>query len=85
MMLHHVVALALTVNSYIANTITVGIMVLIVHDCSDIFTSFMRVFGETKWFNSWPSIISYFLMMLSWCWLRLYAYFWVIYTYYLHS
>lgn len=81
MMLHHLTALALTYCSFLCNSLTLGMMVLIVHDFSDIFTSFMRVSAETRYYNSYPSVVGYFLMMTSWTWMRLLAFPIIIWEY----
>jgi len=48
-LLHHFIAASLIMFSMMCNAITVGIMILIIHDGSNILVSFMRFFVETKY------------------------------------
>ena len=51
-LLHHFVAVILILFSLLSNQITAGIVILIIHDASDIFSSLGRGYMETKFTNT---------------------------------
>ena len=74
-MLHHSVAATLILFSMMINEITVGVMILIIHDASDIFLAGGRFYSEAyfKKFN----IITYLVMaslFVVWIYLRIIFY-----------
>ena len=71
MLLHHIVALALVVCSYLTNILPVGALVMVVHDHCDIWTSFMRMVGETQYYTTHAAKVFYALMIITWVYCRM--------------
>ena len=69
--LHHSVAVSLIFFSTMINQITAGVVVLFVHDASDILMAFARFYIETAKASKWASNILYILMTVSWIWMRI--------------
>jgi len=71
MLLHHIVALALVINSFLTNIMPIGAMIMLLHDLSDIFTSLMRLIGETQYYTMHVAKVFYFCMIGTWFYCRL--------------
>ena len=77
MMVHHVVTVMLIVGSYVSHFSRIGMLVLLVHDSSDIFVCITKCFHMCGWKK--PAHVCFGLMVLAWAYTRLYLYpFWVI-------
>jgi ceramide synthetase len=71
-MLHHFMAASLILFSMMCNEITAGVMILIIHDASDIFVAGGRVYIEahiTK--NKAVTGFIVFMLFLTWVYLRI--------------
>lgn len=73
-LLHHFVAVILILFSLLSNQITTGIVILIIHDASDIFSSLGRGYMETKFTNPIGLAIGFFAILISWVYLRTIVY-----------
>lgn len=74
-MLHHSVAATLILFSMMSNQIAAGVMILIVHDASDIFMAAGRFYAEAnipKSFMTNVTMVS--LLIFSWIYLRLFIF-----------
>lgn len=71
-MLHHFVAASLILFSMMSNQITAGLMILIVHDASDIFMAAGRCYTEANIPKS-KAVTSFlmFNLLFSWIYLRI--------------
>ena len=47
MLLHHCLTVALIVGSYLINLVEIGVLVIYIHDFTDIFSNFGKCFAET--------------------------------------
>ena len=84
-LLHHFVAVILILFSLLSNQITAGIVILIIHDASDIFSSLGRGYMETKFTNTIGLMIGFFAILISSLYLRTIVYpFWVVREIYLN-
>ena len=76
--LHHTVALSLIFLSLMVNEIIIGVMILFVHDISDVLLSYGRFFVESKLpriiKNSATEIFVALSVVFSWIFFRLYVY-----------
>ena len=72
--LHHSVAVSLMLFSTMSNQIVAGAMILIIHDTSDIFMAFSRLYIETKFQAKWTANLCYFLTTTVWIWMRIIVY-----------
>jgi hypothetical protein len=71
-MLHHSVAATLILFSMMSNQIAAGVMILIVHDASDIFMAAGRAYAEANIPKYTPiSAAMLSSLMVSWIYLRL--------------
>ena len=70
--LHHIVALFLVVCSYLCNAMPVGALVMVYHDICDIFSSLVRVLGDSDYQGSKATFITYLSFLGGWLWLRVY-------------
>ena len=74
-MLHHSVAATLILFSMMCNEIIAGLMILIVHDMSDVFMSFGRFFFEANFGkmikNIFTQSLAITVVLMSWIYLRL--------------
>jgi hypothetical protein len=57
-----------------SNQIVAGTMILIIHDASDIFMAFSRLYIETKYSRKWIANICYFITIIGWIWMRIIVY-----------
>ena len=77
MMVHHFVTVALIVGSYMSSYSRIGLLVLLVHDSSDVFVCITKAFHMCNWKKC--SHVQFVVMVLVWAYTRLYLYpFWVI-------
>lgn len=49
MFVHHVATIVLIYFSYVANLIRGGSLILLVHDCADVFMEAAKMFKYVKW------------------------------------
>lgn len=72
--LHHIVALFLVVASYLVGSggMNVGVLVMVIHDICDIFSSLVRVLGDSDYQGSKVTFIVYLSFLAGWCHLRVY-------------
>lgn len=70
-LLHHSVAASLILFSMMCNETPSGGMTLIVHDFSDIFIAFGRLFVETKYSTKRLITIVYIIMTSVWIYMRI--------------
>jgi ceramide synthetase len=71
-MLHHFMAASLILFSMMCNEITAGVMILIIHDASDIFMAGSRTYFEAN--IKKPKALTgfmVFMLFLSWIYLRI--------------
>jgi hypothetical protein len=77
MICHHVITVALVLGSLLANEVAIGLVVLFVHDSSDILLDLMKMSNYLKlqdrhgWFASETLFV---LNYISWIYLRLYVF-----------
>jgi hypothetical protein len=57
-----------------SNQIAAGVIIIIIHDTSDIFSSFCRGYIETKFRNKLTMVIGFLTMLFSWVYLRAIVY-----------
>lgn len=69
MLLHHLMTVALIGLAYFMNYVAISVLVLLVHDLSDIFGYFVRIFIDTKYKNL--TLISYVGLLIGWLYFRL--------------
>jgi hypothetical protein len=77
MYLHHIVTIALVGLSWAVGYMRIGLLVLFVHDTSDIFVDLLKMVNYLKLENRkgfFASEIAYVLCVLSWIYFRLYEY-----------
>jgi hypothetical protein len=77
MYLHHIVTIALVGLSWAVGYMRVGILVLFVHDVSDIFVDLLKMVNYLKLENRqglFASEIAYIVCVLSWMYFRLYQF-----------
>ena len=74
MFLHHCMAVFLIFFSYLTNNLRVGILVLFVHDPSDIFLCSARLIESFRNHPSSLKYANYILFIASWVFFRLYAF-----------
>jgi hypothetical protein len=73
-LLHHCITITLILFSMFSNQIAAGVIIIIVHDASDIFSSFARGYIETRFRNKLTMAIAYLTMLFSWVYLRAVVY-----------
>lgn len=73
-LLHHCVTIVLMIFSMMTNQIAVGVIIIIIHDVSDIFSSFGRAYMETKYRNPIVMVLSFITMLSSWVYFRTIVY-----------
>jgi hypothetical protein len=71
-LLHHQVALFLVLCSYLANAMPVGILVMVYHDVCDVFSSGVRVLGDSQYHSSMFTNTIYVTFLVCWMHLRVY-------------
>jgi hypothetical protein len=69
--LHHSIAVSLIMFSIMSNQVTDGVVVLIIHDASDILMAFARFYIELDCAKKWISNMTYIFMILIWIWMRI--------------
>lgn len=72
MSFHHITTLSLVISSFYGNMIRVGTLVLLVHYVSDISSYVTKMFVDTQYKTI--TFISYLGILISWGYLRLYAF-----------
>ena len=70
-MLHHFMASSLILFSLLSNQILPGILILIVHDASDIFMAAGRFYSECRFKNKITTVVIVGLLFLTWIYSRL--------------
>eukprot|EP01105_Mastigella_eilhardi_P015474 TRINITY_DN3542_c0_g1_i1.p2 TRINITY_DN3542_c0_g1~~TRINITY_DN3542_c0_g1_i1.p2 ORF type:complete len:377 (-),score=120.32 TRINITY_DN3542_c0_g1_i1:8-1138(-) len=73
MLLHHLVACALVLFSYLSNFLRVGILVFLVHDACDVFICALKIIVEVGGHNV-AMVVCYVLLMCTWVYCRLFAF-----------
>ena len=68
--LHHYVALCLVLCSYLANAMPIGALVMVYHDVCDIFSSLVRVLGDSDYQGSKVTFFVYLSFLMGWLWCR---------------
>ena len=76
MAIHHLASTGALAMSWRSNWLRVGILVVVAHDCSDIFTYGVKVVVDTG--KKLPTGVLYVGCLASWAWMRLYVLPWVI-------
>jgi len=71
-LLHHAIALFLVICSYLANYMPVGALVMVYHDICDIFSSGLRVLGDSDYNSSKIIFFVYITFLLAWMHLRVF-------------
>ena len=69
MFIHHVATILLIVFSWTCNLVRVGSLILIVHDCADIFMEAAKIFQYIRWQRACD--VCFGLFFLVWCITRL--------------
>lgn len=69
-LLHHCVTIVLIIFSMMSNQITAGVIIIIVHDISDISSSAARGYVETKNRNTILMVFMFIVVLFSWVYLR---------------
>lgn len=64
----------LIIFSMMSNQIAAGVIIIIVHDASDIFSSGGRGYLETKYINTFLMIFFFVTMLVSWVYFRAIVY-----------
>lgn len=64
----------LIIFSMMSNQIAAGVIIIIVHDASDIFSSGGRGYLETKYLNTFLMIFFFVTMLVSWVYFRAIVY-----------
>jgi len=69
MLLHHFMTVALVGLAYFMNYLAISVLVLLVHDISDVFGYLVRIFIDTEYKNL--TVLSYAGLLVSWLYFRL--------------
>jgi ceramide synthetase len=69
MLLHHLMTVALIGLAYFMNYVAISVIVLMVHDFSDVFGYIVRVFVDTNF--KVVTLAAYLGLLISWLYLRL--------------
>jgi len=72
MMIHHIVTLLLITISYLRMYISLGIVVLVIHDWVDVVLYATKSLSDSS--LKYTTAISFFFLSLEWAYVRLYAY-----------
>lgn len=72
MLLHHCITLVLVAMAYFMNYVTVSLLVLFTHDCSDLFVDTTRVLADSKYKTL--LYISASCLLVLWFYMRLYLF-----------
>ena len=72
MLLHHIITVSLISLAYFMNYVCTSILVLIVHDFSDIFGYLVRIFVDTEYKN-W-TLFWYLSLLATWFYMRLFVF-----------
>lgn len=72
MFLHHVLACSLIGFSYMLNYVRIGSLILLLHHAVDVFIHASKAFVDTS--NKRVVAMSYFGLVLTYAWLRIYVY-----------
>lgn len=83
MMIHHVATLSLVLYSMLYNRTNVGVLIMFLHDISDIPVYLCKAFSDTKF--EITTIVSFVLLILGWIYFRIYALGMIIYELLLNS
>lgn len=80
MLAHHFVTIILLVLSWTCNLVRAGSLVLVIHDCADIFLESAKMMKYIKWQRTCDVLFGIFT--ITWIGTRLVVYpFWVLYRY----
>jgi len=77
MMFHHLVTFYLYGFSYVTNLL-IGPVVAFIHDLSDVFITWTRVWSETN--IKWMTMHSFYVMICAWIYTRILVFPYVIYV-----
>ena len=81
MMIHHIITILLLVLSWTCNLVRVGTLVLVIHDCADIFLESAKMMKYIKWQRTCDILFGIFT--LTWIGTRLVMYpFWILNRYF---
>lgn len=69
-MLHHCVTVTLILFSMMSNQVAAGVIIVIVHDASSVFSSGGRAYLESKFVSRLGMQATFFFMIASWTYLR---------------
>ncbi len=72
-LLHHFLATTLVLFSMLTNQVAAGAVILIIHDVSDVPSTFIRGFIDTKYDNLSTGLVFFGLWLGSWSFLRVYV------------
>ena len=70
-LLHHFIATSLILFSLLTNILAVGIVILFLHDISDMTADICRCYVETKYRKTILNIIFFLLMVGNWFYMRM--------------
>jgi len=83
MMIHHVATLSLVLYSMMYNRTNVGVLIMFLHDISDIPVYLCKTFSDTKFTGT--TVVSFVLLISGWIYFRIYALGMIIYELLLNS
>jgi hypothetical protein len=69
MLLHHLVTVALISIAYFMNYVTISVVILFVHDFSDVFGYIVRIFVDTEYKSI--TLVGYVGLLVTWLYLRI--------------
>merc|ERR1711934_1024432 len=79
MMSHHVITVGLVLNSFVHNELPIGLLVLMIHDGSDVFLDLMKMANYLKLEDMHGMFLteaSFVLCWITWAYLRFYRFVW---------
>ena len=77
MFIHHIVTILLLVLSWTCNLVRVGTLVLVIHDCADVFLETAKMMKYIKWQRTCDTLFG--LFTVTWIITRLIIYpFWLL-------
>ena len=73
-LLHHFIAETLIVFSLLCNQLTIGVVILFLHDSCDMTADMARIYVDTRFRKTIVSVLLFILSASSWFYMRLYVY-----------
>ena len=70
-LLHHFISAVLILTSLLSNVVAVGVVILFLHDISDMTADIVRVWVETKYRNTIIDILLFLLSVINWFYMRM--------------